>query len=170
MSGCQICPAKDVARHYIFSRQEEGFSYMKLSGTHKFAQPSAQVFQALFNPAVLKPSIPGCNNVSFPDPNHMTIEITTSLPKLHGPFALTVAIPRAQNPNYLELQLVRQGRGGSINALAQINIADEANGALLSYTATAELEGLVAVANNPIGEGIVKNSLNTFFKNLEKSI
>jgi carbon monoxide dehydrogenase subunit G len=143
---------------------------MKLSGTHKFAVSSAQVYQALLNPAILKNSIPGANSVNFPDPSHLTVEITTSLPKLHGPFALTVAIPRAQNPNYLELQLTRQGRGGSINALTQINIADEAAGSLLSYTANAELEGLVAVANNPIGEGIVKNSLNTFFKNLEKSL
>jgi hypothetical protein len=143
---------------------------MKLSGTHKFAVSSAQVYQALFNPEILKASIPGCNSASFPDPGHLTIEITTSLPKLHGPFALTAAIPRTQNPNYLEIQLIRQGRGGSINALAQINIADEAGGSVLSYNANAELEGLVAIANNPIGEGIVKNSLGSFFKNLEKSL
>jgi uncharacterized protein len=143
---------------------------MKLSGTHKFAVSSTQVYQALFNPAILKASIPGCNSANFPDPSHLTIEITTSLPKLHGPFALTATIPRTQNPNYLEVQLIRQGRGGSINALAQINIADEATGAVLSYSANAELEGLVAIANNPIGEGIVKNSLGSFFKNLEKSL
>ena len=50
------------------------------------------------------------------------------------------------------------------------DLADEADGALLTYNADADLEGPVAIANNPIGEGITKNSLGTFFKNLEKAI
>jgi hypothetical protein len=57
-----------------------------------------------------------------------------------------------------------------MKAVNKISIADEADGSLLSYDAQAELEGLIAVADNPIGQPIVKSSLNTFFKNLEKAI
>ena len=143
---------------------------MKLSGTHKFQAASAQVFSAILNPEILKSSIPGCNAVHYVDASNIAIEITTSLPGLKGPFVVTVNIINRQDPSYLELGVVRQGRGGSINATARINLVDEADGSLLTYDANAALEGAVAIANNPLGEGFVKNALNGFFKNLDKSI
>jgi carbon monoxide dehydrogenase subunit G len=52
----------------------------------------------------------------------------------------------------------------------QIQIADQPDGALLSYEANADLEGPIAVVNNPLGQGVTKSALGTFFKNLDKSI
>lgn len=142
---------------------------MKLSGTHKFKATSAQVFNAILNPEILKAST-GANDIRFADANTLLVEISIPLPGLGGPYQVAVNLVRRQEPNYLELQVVRQGRGGSVNAVAQISIADEADGALLTYNANAELSGAVAVANNPIGEGVVKNRLGSFFKNLDKAI
>ena len=64
----------------------------------------------------------------------------------------------------------RRGTGGSVNATSQIIITDEPDGALLTYDAKADLEGPIAIANNPIGQGITKNSLKSFFEKLERSI
>jgi uncharacterized protein len=143
---------------------------MKLNGTHKFKASSTQVFNAILNPDILKSCIPNCNSIEFLDTNRLKLNITTPLPGLKGPYGIVVNIPRQQAPNYLELQVQRKGTGGSINAISQINLQDEADGALLSYDAQAELEGPVAIANNPIGQGITKNTLNSFFKNLDKAI
>ena len=143
---------------------------MKLNGTHKFKASSAQVFNALLSPEVLKSSIPGASSVTYVGPSSLQVDLTTPLPGLRGPYEIIINIPRRQDPSYLELQVVRQGKGGSVNALSEITLADEADGALLTYNANAELEGPVAIANNPLGQGIVKNSLSSFFKNLEKSI
>jgi hypothetical protein len=143
---------------------------MKLNGTHKFKAGSTQVFNAILNPEILKSSIPGSSAVSYVSPTSIQVDLTTSLPGLRGPYEIIINIPRRQDPNYLELQVVRQGKGGSVNALCEISITDEADGAQLSYTANAELEGPVSIANNPLGQGIVKNSLGSFFKNLEKAI
>ncbi len=143
---------------------------MKLNGTHKFKASSTQVFNAILNPEVLKSSIPGCNSVAYASPNQVTVEITTPLPGLRGPFAVTIDIINQQAPNSLELQVLRKGRGGSVHAVSQINLADEADGALLSYEAKADLEGVIAIADNPIGQPVVKNSLNSFFKNLDKAV
>jgi uncharacterized protein len=59
---------------------------------------------------------------------------------------------------------------GSINATSWIDITDEPDGALLNYHATAEMEGAIAMANNPVGQSITKNSLNSFFEKLDKAI
>jgi carbon monoxide dehydrogenase subunit G len=143
---------------------------MKLNGTHKFKASSTQVFNAILNPDILKSCIPNCNSIEYLDTNRIKLNITTPLPGLKGPYGIVVNIPRQQAPSYIELQVQRNGTGGSINAVSQINLQEEADGTLLSYDAQAELEGPVAIANNPIGQGITKNTLNSFFKNLDKAI
>ncbi len=142
---------------------------MKLNGTHKSKASSAQVFNAILNPEVLKSTIPGCEGVTV-TPNQIQANITTSLPGLHGPFAVFINILKQEAPHHLELQVVRQGRGGSVNALSNIHLTDEADGTLIAYDVNADLSGTVAILNNPIGQGVAKNSLNTFFKNLDKAL
>lgn len=143
---------------------------MKLSGTYKFKASSAQVFNAILDPEVLKAAIPGCNSVSYAAPDQLEVEVTTPLPGLHGPFGVAIDIANKQAPNSLELRVHANGKPGSMKAVNKISIVDEADGALLSYDASAELEGLIAVANNPIGQPIVKSSLNSFLKNLDKAL
>ncbi len=138
---------------------------MKLNGTHKFKAPSTQVYNALLNSEVLKESIPGCETVSYLDANRIQANITTPIPGLKGPYAIVITIANRQAPHHIELQVLRQGRGGKVNAVSQIDLADEVDGALLNYQASAELEGPVAIANNPLSQGIVKKSLNSFFEN-----
>ena len=114
---------------------------MKLSGTHKFKAPSAQVFNAILDPNVLKSCIPGCESVEYLDANRIKANITTQLPGLKGPYGIVINIANRQAPSHIELQVQRKGTGGSINAVSQINLNDEADGALLSYNANADLEG-----------------------------
>ena len=143
---------------------------MKLKGTHKFKATSYQVYNAILNPDVLKSCIPGCDSIEYLDAERIRANITTPLPGLKGPYAAVIRIAQRQEPDMLVLEVRRKGTGGSINATSHINIADEADGALLTYSASADLEGPVAIANNPIGETITKNSLGAFFKNLDKAI
>jgi uncharacterized protein len=143
---------------------------MKLNGTRKFKASSAQVFNAILNPEILKSAIPGCEGVEYASPDQLAVDVTTPLPGLHGPFRVSVDIVNKQAPNSLELQVHLKGKGNSVNAVNKISIADEADGALLTYEANADLEGVIAVADNPIGQPVVKSSLNSFFKNLDKAL
>jgi uncharacterized protein len=143
---------------------------MKLNGTHKFKAKGWQVFNAILNPQVLQACIPGCNSVELLDSTRLKASITTPLPGLKGPYGVVIRMVQRQDPNLLVLEVNRKGRGGSVNATSQISITDEADGALLSFNAIAELEGLIAIASNPIGQSMTRNSLKTFFEKLERSI
>jgi len=143
---------------------------MKLNGTHKFKAPSAQVFNAILDPAILKSAIPGCNSVAYASPDQLVVEITTPLPGLRGPFPIAVDIANKQAPSSVDLQVQIEGKDGSVNAVCKISVADEAEGTLLTYDAKADLAGVIAIADNPIGQPIVKASLNSFFKNLDKAL
>ncbi len=143
---------------------------MKINGSHKFKAPSQRVFTAILDPSVLQSCIPGCDSVHYLDANHIQANVALPLPGLKGVFSAIIDITERQEPNKLTLQLQRAGKVGSINATGQINITDEPDGALLTYDASADMEGAIAMANNPLGQGITKNSLNSFFEKLDKVI
>ena len=143
---------------------------MKLNGTHKFKAPGQHVYNAILNPQVLKECIPGCDSVEYLDANSIKANVTTPLPGLRGPYGAVIRITQRQEPSMLVLEVQRKGRAGSIHATSAINIIDEADGALLTYNAVADLQGPIAIADNPLAQGVTKKSLGTFFENLDKAI
>ncbi len=143
---------------------------MKIEGSQKFAAPSTEVFNAILNPEVLKACIPGAVSVSYASPNKLQVEISLPFPGLHGPFTVYIDIPKQQAPNLVEFSVSHSGKGGQADATCQITLADEAGSTVLTYKANAKLEGLIAVADNPLGKGVVNSKLGEFFKNLEKEV
>jgi hypothetical protein len=142
---------------------------MKLNGTHKFKANSSRVFNAILDPAVLQKCIPGCESIELLDATRLQLNVTTSVPGLKGPFAVVVNLLQRQEPNLIVLGMKRQGRAGTVDATANINIADQAGGALVTYDANAELSGAVAVAGT-VGKPAVNNVLNSIFENLDKAL
>ena len=143
---------------------------MKLNGSRKINASSTQVFDAILNPTILQASIPGCESISYVDANTLQANIGMNLPGLKGPFGLAINITRKESPNLVELVVKRETRAGSVNATATITLTDDAGATDLGYNANADLTGVAAVFNNPIGQGFAKNSLDTFFKNLDAAI
>jgi carbon monoxide dehydrogenase subunit G len=143
---------------------------MKLEGKQKFVVPSTQVFNAILNPEVLK-TCSGAEAISYSSPTQFQVEIAVPIPGLSGrTFEVHINITNKQAPNLVELAVAHKGRSGAINAACKISLVDEAGGSLLTYDGKVDLEGLLAVAENPLGHGIIKNKLADFFKNLEKEL
>ena len=142
---------------------------MKLNGTHTFKADSTRVFNAILDPATLQRVIPGCESIALLDANRLQLNVTTSLPGLKGPFAVVVNLVERQAPSHIVLGVQRQGRGGSVDATANLNIADQPGGSLLTYDANAELSGAIAIAGT-VGKPMVNSTLNTIFSNLEKEL
>lgn len=140
---------------------------MKLNGTHKFKANSTRVFNAILDPATLQKCIPGCDSVEQLDATSLQLNISTQLPGLKGPYAVVVNLVQHQSPNLIVLGVKRQGRGGSVDAVANINIADDAGGSLVSYDANADLSGPIAVAGT-VGKPIVNNTLSSVFDKLDQ--
>src|SRR5258708_17901916 len=111
---------------------------MKLNGTHKFKVSSNQVFQAILDPTVLQSCIPGCSSVVYLDASQIQADLTTPLPGLKGPYGVVINIEQRQEPNHLVLSTQAKGKGRSIDAVSQIDITYEADGAVLSYTANPD--------------------------------
>ena len=140
---------------------------MKLNGTHAFKANSTRVFNAILDPATLQQCIPGCEAVEQLDANRLQLYITTQLPGLKGPYAVVVSLLQQQSPSLIVLGVKRQGRGGSIDATANIHISDQGSGSQVVYDASADLSGPIAVAAG-IGKPIVSSTLSSVFEKLDE--
>ncbi len=145
---------------------------MKVNGTYTFQNSRERVFAALLDPTLLKKNIPGCEDAWYSaEHGHMKVRLVTPVPGLEGPYDITINVLEREEPDILVLQAGRNGRiGGKINTVTRITFAPETGGSLLTYETTADLEGPVAAANNPLFQKMAKHSLKTFFKNLGTSL
>ena len=95
----------------------------------------------------------------------------TPIPGLEGPYDITISVLERDEPQTMVLRAGRTGRiGGKINTFTQIALTEATDGTLLTYEMAAELEGPVAVADNPLFQKMAKHSLKTFFKNLNTAL
>ena len=141
---------------------------MKVQGSYIFQASSERVFQALLDPAILRASIPGCESAWYSaEHGHMKVRLVTPVPGLEGPYDVTVNVLESQSPHLLVVQAGRNGRiGGSVMTVTRLTLQDATDGTHLNYETTIDLKGPIAVASNPLFQGMAKHSLKTFLKRL----
>lgn len=148
---------------------------MEIAGTQKVNAHQSQVFQALLNPAVLQESIPGCSAAEYTDVDwasgrHIKLTISPSLPGFTGPYTVFVKPEEIVEPSHLVLVSTPTSSIGSITARCVIDLAAEGEQTVVNYMTSATLEGKLASTPEFVIKAGVKNVLDRFFKNIEKSI
>jgi carbon monoxide dehydrogenase subunit G len=155
---------------------------MEISGNQKVKAPRQQVFQALWDPEVLKNSIPGCEGaefVDFPTGRQLKLVISTSVPGFKGPFNIflqngeqtVTGLPPVADAFSRTVYIAEPTTSfSSVKATCVINLADDPEGTMLSYTANAEVSGKIANVPDIVINGTVKMGMGQFFKNFEKQV
>jgi len=158
----------------IFSKECKGRNFLHEISTvsHKFKAPSAQVFNAILDPEYLEICYPWLQRglrISLPTRSRSRLRPRCLV--LRGPFPIAVDIANKQAHQLRWSTGSDWSKEGSVNRGVQDQRScDEAEGTLLTYDAKADLAGVIPIADNPIGQPIVKASLNSFFKNLDKAL
>ncbi len=146
---------------------------MDITGSQKIKAPRPQVFAALLNPDVLKESIPGCESAKIVDiagSQQLKLRISPSIPGLKGPYVVFVQTGEVVPPSRVVLIAEPSSSMGSVKATCVIDLADDAAGTILNYTAHAAMEGKIASTPDIILKGAVKMALDQFFKHFEKQV
>ncbi len=145
---------------------------MKMNGSYLFQTARERVFAALIDPMLLQKTIPGCEAVWYSTGHgDLKVRLVTPVPGLEGPYDVTITVLEREEPHMLVLQAGRSGRiGGRINTVTHLTLSGGSEETLLIYETTAELEGPIAVVNNPLFQKMAKHSLKTFFKNLNAAL
>lgn len=146
---------------------------MDVSGSQKVKAPRPHVFHALLDPAVLKNSIPGCNNAEFvdgPSGRQIKLVVSPSIPGLKGPYNIYLNSGEIVEPSRIVLIAEPYSSIGSIKATCAIDLIEDGENTNLNYNANAIMEGKIAATPDMIVKGAVKVALDQFFKNFEKQV
>ena len=123
-----------------------------------------EVFSALNDPAVLKQSIPGCQNLEKISDSELRATVVAKIGPIKAKFTGTAKLSDINAPESYSIS--GEGQGGSAgfatgSAFVELNEEDEST--VLSYTVKAEVGGKLAQLGSRLIEGTTKHLANEFF-------
>jgi uncharacterized protein len=146
---------------------------MDISGNQKIKASQQRVFQALFDPAVLKSSIPGCDSAEYregPAGRELVLTVSPSVPGLKGPYSVPLRTEDVVEPSHLVIVSEPSSSVGSVKARCTVDLVADGDATVVNYAAHATLDGKIGAIPEIIIKPALKGAVDHFFKNLEKQI
>lgn len=137
---------------------------MELTGQERIAAPRAQVWQALNDPEILKACIPGCESIELTSPTDMKARITLRLGPIKASFSGQVTLSNVDPPNGYTIS--GEGSGGSAGGArgsADVRLAEDGNGSLLTYRVTSQVTGKIAQLGARLVDSAAQKLAGDFF-------
>ena len=118
---------------------------MDMSGEQRIPLSQQRVWEALNDPEVLKACIPGCESIDRVSDNEYKVAMTAAVGPVKAKFAGKLLLADINPPNSYSLAF--EGSGGAAGfgkGNAQVSLAPDGDGTLLTYKAQASVGGKLA--------------------------
>jgi uncharacterized protein len=143
---------------------------MKLEGDYSFEAGIQEVWDALFDPAVLAAVMPGCEKLELVDGSYLG-EIKVKVGPIQGKFSGKVDLSDMVEPKSYKMTVDGRGAQGFVKATATIELASEGTGTKIHYDSDAQVGGKIASVGQRLVEtsakAIVKQSLEGLAENIK---
>jgi len=143
---------------------------VKLAGEYTFEASVQEVWDALFDPAVLAAVMPGCEKLELVDGAYVG-EISVKVGPIHGKFTGKVDLLDRVEPTSYKMIVDGRGAQGFVKATATIELAAEGTGTKIRYDSDAQVGGKIATVGQRLVEtsarAIVKQSLEGLAENIK---
>ena len=144
---------------------------MEMSGEQHIPLPQQRVWEALNDPEILKACIPGCESIERVSENEYKVAMTAAVGPVKAKFAGKLLLSDIDPPNSYSLAF--EGSGGAAGfgkGSAQVNLAPEGGGTLLTYRATASVGGKLAQIGSRLIDGVARKMADDFFIRFNKTV
>jgi uncharacterized protein len=132
---------------------------MKLSGEYVFAAEVQEVWDALFDPAVLAAVLPGCEKLELVDGSYLG-EIKVKIGPIQGKFTGKVDLLDQVPPTSYRMVIDGKGAQGFVKATARIALEPQGNSTKITYDSDAQVGGKIAT----VGERLIETSAKAIVK------
>ncbi|MCW5712018.1 carbon monoxide dehydrogenase subunit G [Shinella sp.] len=144
---------------------------MELIGTHELDLPPEVVWAALFNPAVLKGAIPGCEELVQTGENSFAATVKLKIGPVSARFKGDVELSDMVPPQ----SCVLSGKGsggiaGFAKGAAKVELVPKDGGTVLTYTADAALGGKLASLGSRMIQSTANKLANEFFTSFSQAL
>ena len=137
---------------------------MDMTGERRIPAPRGKVWDALNDPAVLKASIPGCDNLEKTSDHEMKASASVKIGPISARFAGRVELSDIDPPNGYTISGEGQGGvAGFAKGGAVVRLADDGDGTLLSYEVKAQVGGKIAQLGARLIDATAKQMADAFF-------
>ena len=148
--------------HLLTERRRED---MELTDEVAINAPKDVVYAALNDPEILRRCIPGCEELVQHSPTELEAKVQLKIGPVKARFSGNVVLDNAGAPDAFSLS--GQGSGGVAGFAkggADVTLAEDGDGTLLSYTAKAEVGGKIAQLGSRLIKGTAAKLSGKFFE------
>lgn len=139
---------------------------MDMSGEYRIPASREQVWEALNDPDVLKAAIPGCQSLEKTSDTEMTAKVVSKIGPVKATFNGSVTLSDLDPPN--GYRIAGEGKGGVAGFAkggADVKLAEDGDGTVLTYTAHAKVGGKLAQLGSRLLDSTAKKMADEFFAN-----
>ena len=144
---------------------------MEMSGEQHIPLAQQRVWEALNDPAILKACIPGCESIDRISDNEYKVAMTAAVGPVKAKFSGKLLLSDIDPPNAYSLAF--EGSGGAAGfgkGSAQVSLAPESGGTLLTYKAQASVGGKLAQIGSRLIDGVARKMADDFFIRFNKTV
>ncbi|HEY4042206.1 MAG TPA: carbon monoxide dehydrogenase subunit G [Rhodopila sp.] len=144
---------------------------MDMTGERRIPAPRQTVWEALNDPEVLKVSIPGCESLEKLADDQMKATAAVKVGPISARFTGKVQLTDIDPPNGYRISGEGQGGvAGFAKGGANVALADDADGTLLSYQVNAQVGGKLAQLGGRLIDATAKQMADAFFDRFSQHV
>lgn len=145
---------------------------MQMTGQERIAASRKDVWEALYDPEILKRCIPGCQSLTKEADGRLRTIAEIKIGPIGARFNALVTRSDVNPPHGYTMTI--EGQGGTVGFVksgAKVRLADDpSGGTLLSYEVDAEVGGRLAQLGGPMLDATAKQLAAKFFRQLGVAI
>ncbi len=144
---------------------------MDMTGERRIPAPRQKVWDALNDTAVLKACIPGCESLEKTGDNDLKATAAVKIGPIAARFTGKVQLVDLDPPNSYRIQGEGQGGvAGFAKGGANVRLADDGAGTLLSYDVKAQVGGKIAQLGARLIDATSKQMADMFFDRFSAAV
>jgi len=144
---------------------------MHMTGQQRIPATRQQVWDGLYDPEVLRRSIPGCQMVEKEAEDRMRAIAEIKIGPIGARFTGTVTLSDIDPLNSYTLTIEAQGGTvGFVRNIAKVKLCEADGGTLLAYEMDAQIGGRLAQLGGPIMDATAKQLAARFFAQFGKIV
>ncbi|PPR11869.1 MAG: hypothetical protein CFH41_00745 [Alphaproteobacteria bacterium MarineAlpha11_Bin1] len=137
---------------------------MEMTGEYNIPAPREKVWDALNDPEVLAKCIPGCQELNMDSETELSATVKSKVGPVSATFKGKVTLSEIDPPNGYRIS--GEGSGGVAGFAkggAEVKLAEDGDGTVLTYVANAQVGGKLAQIGSRLIDSTAKKMANEFF-------
>lgn len=144
---------------------------MEFKGRYFIPASADAVWAALNDADILQRCVPGCDRMEKTDPTHFSASATLKIGPVKATFKANIALADLEPPRRCTLKGEGQGGvAGFARGEAEVMLAPETGGTVLTYSAQAMIGGKLAQIGQRLIDGAAKQIADDFFKRFAEAV